>query len=88
MPIKTLLTSAAGAAILMFGATPAAADIVFCNGGGCAPQGETVHLSTDNGTAGSEGGAFTVIGSLTSDPLVDVLIRSNEAISTSSDGFG
>lgn len=88
MTIKAFATGAATAAILAFGAvTPASADILFCNGGGCASQGETVHLGSDNGTAGSEGGANTIWGDLQSG-MFKVLITSDEAISTSNDGNG
>jgi hypothetical protein len=88
MHLKSLLTGVAGAAALALGAvSPASADILFCNGGGCTSQGETVHLGGDNGTAGSPGGANTVIGDLQSGAFT-VLIDSNEAISTSSDGNG
>lgn len=88
MNIKTLGATTAVAAMIAFGAAaPAAADIVFCNGGGCASQGETVHLGGDDGTAGSPGGANTVIGDLQSGAF-KVLITSDEAISTSADGNG
>jgi hypothetical protein len=86
--IKQVLAGAAVAAALALGAvSPASAAILFCNGGGCTSQGETVHLGGDNGTAGSPGGANQVIGDLQSGAFT-VLIDSNEPISTSSDGNG
>lgn len=82
MKTKVMLAAAAGALATAW-AGSASADITFCVGGGCTgvPQGETVHLGGDNGTAGSPGGVNTIFGDLKSG-LVDVIITGAEGIHT------